>query len=108
MLLYTFYQPVFHATHDQHFRSESEEHTVFWVGFAEHCGDSLTHMVLDADPLRIIYRSAIRPMTLKNPNQRLADAEEEGDHHLTPKPLNIQLLFQMLVNQLSQIPKLSS
>ena len=25
MLLYTFYQPVFYATHDQHFLSESEE-----------------------------------------------------------------------------------
>ena len=25
MLLYTFYQPVFFATHDQHFPSESEE-----------------------------------------------------------------------------------
>ena len=25
MLLYTFYQPVFYATHDQHFASESDE-----------------------------------------------------------------------------------
>ena len=30
MLLYTFYQPVFYATHDQHFPSESEERAVFW------------------------------------------------------------------------------
>ena len=29
MLLYTFYQPVFYATHDQHFSSESEEHAAF-------------------------------------------------------------------------------
>ena len=71
MLLYTFYQPVFYATHDQHFPSESEEHAAFWVGFAEHCGDSLTHVVLDADTLKIIYCSAIRPRTLKNPNQKL-------------------------------------
>ena len=32
MLLYTFYQPVFYATHDQHFPSESEERAAFWVG----------------------------------------------------------------------------
>ena len=29
MLLYTFYQAVFYATHDQHFPSESEEHDAF-------------------------------------------------------------------------------
>ena len=29
MLLYTFYQPVFYATHDQHFPSESEERAAF-------------------------------------------------------------------------------
>ena len=29
MLLYTFYQPVFYATHDQHFPSESEERQHF-------------------------------------------------------------------------------
>ena len=60
MLLYTFYRPVFYATHDQPFESEERG---FWVGVAEHCGDSLTHMVLDADSLKIIYRSAVRPRT---------------------------------------------
>ena len=86
MLLYTFYQPVFYATHDQHFPSESEEKSAFWVGFAEHCGDSHTHMVLDADTLKIIYRSSISPRSLKNSNQRLIDAEVEEDHqpHLKP------------------------
>ena len=74
MLLCTFYQPVFYATHDQHFPSETEERAAFWVGFAVCCGDSLTHMVLDADTLKIIHRSGIRPRTLKNLNQRLVDA----------------------------------
>ena len=54
--------------------------TAFWVGFAEHCGDSHTHMVLDADNFKIIYRSAIRPRTLKNPNQRLVEAGGEEGH----------------------------
>ena len=32
ILLKTFYQPVFYATHDQHFPSDSEERAGFWVG----------------------------------------------------------------------------
>ena len=27
--------------------------TAFWVGFAEHCGDSHTHMALDADTFKM-------------------------------------------------------
>ena len=60
LLLYTFYLPVFYATHDQHFPSESEE-----------CA---AYMVLDADTLKIIYCTAIRPRTLKNHSQRLVAA----------------------------------
>ena len=33
ILLFTFYQPVFYATHDQHFPSESEERAAYWVDF---------------------------------------------------------------------------
>ena len=108
MLLYTFYQPVFYATHDQHFPSESEEQAAFWVGFAEHCGDSLTNMVLDEDTLKIIYRSAIRPRTLKNPNQSLVGAGGEEDHHLILNPSNTQLHPQMVMNLLNQMSQLSS
>ena len=110
ILLYTFYQPVFYATHDQHLSSETEECAAFWVGFAEHCGVSLTHIVLYADTLKIIYRSAIRPRTLHNPNQRLVDArgEEDTQPHSETFKQHIQLLLQMLINQLSQISQLSS
>ena len=87
ILLYTFYQPIFYATHDQHFPSESEERAGYWVGFAEHCGDSLTHKVLDAETLRIIHRSALRPRTLKNPNKRLVDDGGEEDHQPHSKPI---------------------
>ena len=31
ILLFTFYQPVFYATYDQHFPSESEERAGYWV-----------------------------------------------------------------------------
>ena len=54
MILYTFYQPVLYSTYDQYFPSESEERAGFRVGFAEHCSDSLTDMVLEADSLKII------------------------------------------------------
>ena len=33
LLLFTFYQPVFYATHDQQFPLESEERAAYWVGF---------------------------------------------------------------------------
>ena len=91
MLLYTFYQPIFYATHDQHFPSESEERSGYWVGFAKHCGDSLTHKNLDAETFKIIHRSALRPRTLKNPNKRLVDDGGEEDHQPHKNPLNIQL-----------------
>ena len=106
ILLYTFYLPVFYATHDQHFPSDNEERTGYWVGFAEHCGDSLTHMVLDAVTLKIIYRSVLRPRTLKDPNKRLVDAGGEKDQP-HKNPLNIQLQYQMGRSQLHQILLLS-
>ena len=89
IVLYTFYQPIFYATHDQHFPSDSEERAGSWVGFAEHCGDSLIHKVLDAETLRIIHRSALRPRTLKNPNKRLVDDGGEEDHQPHKKPTKI-------------------
>ena len=55
MLLYTFYQPVFYAMHHQHFPSESEERAAFWVGFGEHCGDAMTHKLLDKITQKIMY-----------------------------------------------------
>ena len=72
ILLFTFYQPVFYATYDQHFPSESEERAGYWVGFGEHCGDAMTHKILDQATQKIIYRSAVRPKKSSTPNHRLA------------------------------------
>ena len=71
-LFFTFYQSVFYATYDQHFPSESEERAGYWVGFGEHCGDAMTHKILDHDTQKIIYRSAVRPKKSSTPNHRLA------------------------------------
>ena len=63
---------MFYATYDQHFPSESEERAGYWVGFGEHCGDAMTHRILDLDTQKIIYRSAVRPKKSSTPNHRLA------------------------------------
>ena len=42
LLLYTFYQPVFYATHNQSYPSACEEIAARSVGFGEHVGDALT------------------------------------------------------------------
>ena len=87
---------------------ELKQHAAFWVGFAEDCGDSHTHMVLDTDTFKIIYRSAIRFRTLKNPNQSLFDPVGEEDHQPHSKNLKHPTSSQMVINQLSQISQLSS
>ena len=51
---------MFYATHDKHFPSESEEKAAYLVGFGEHSGDAMTHMLLDHETQKIIYRSAVR------------------------------------------------
>ena len=107
-LLYTFYQPDFYATHDQYFPSDSEDRAGFWVGFAEHCGDSLTHMVLDAVTNKIIYRSALRPRTPKDPNIReLLMLKGRKIISLTKTPLKIKPQCQMWRSQLHQTLLLS-
>ena len=72
ILLFTFYQPVFYATYDQKFPSESEERAGYWVGFGEHCGDAFTHKLLDYETQKIIHRSAVRLKKTSTPNHRLA------------------------------------
>ena len=55
ILLYTFYQPVFYATHNQSYPSVSEERAARWVGFGEHVGDAFTDIHLDDDTMKMIY-----------------------------------------------------
>ena len=72
ILLFTFYQPVFYATYDQKFPSESEERAGYWVGFGKHCCDAMTHKLLDDIIQKSIYRSAVRSKKSSTPNHRLA------------------------------------
>ena len=83
ILLFTFYQPVLYASHDQHFPSGSEE-TAGWVGFGEHCGNAMTHKLMDHETQKIIYRSAVRPQKSSTPNHRLAPYGGEGSTSSDP------------------------
>ena len=85
ILLYTFYQRVFYATHNQSYPSASEERAARWVGFGEHVGDALTHKLLDDDTKKILYRSAVRPSDSAHPNKRLVS--DGGESSQTPKPI---------------------
>ena len=98
ILLYTFYQPVSYATHNQSYPSVSEERAACWVGFGEHVGDALTHKRLDDDTKNILYRSAVRPSDSAHPNKRLVQVE--GRAPRTPAPLSLSGLGKIIVNLL--------
>ena len=88
IFLFTFYQPVFYATSDQNFPSESEERAGYWVGFGEHCGDAMTHIILDHETQKIIYRSAAKPKKSSTPNIGLHLTEGRFLHLLTLLKIN--------------------
>ena len=52
LMMYTFYQSVYFASHNQSFSSTSEEKHVFWVGFGEHVGDAIAHNFWIPHPTR--------------------------------------------------------
>ena len=80
LLIYTFNQQVYYASHNQDFPSSSEEKAAVWVGFGEHVGDALTHKLLDLATNKIVFRSAVRPRDLIHPNKRLSpEVGEIGD-----------------------------
>ena len=83
ILLFTFYQPVFYATYDQHFPSESEERAGYWVGFGEHCGDAMTHKILDHEPRKLSIEVLLDPRNLLLPIIGLHHMEGRFLHLLT-------------------------
>ena len=89
LLLYTFYQPVFCATHNQSYPSVNEERAARWVGFGEHVDDALTHKLLDDGTKKILYRSAVRDWY-----------QMEGRAPRPPNPLSLSGLGKMIVNLL--------
>ena len=78
LLLDTFFQPVFYATHNQSYPSASEERAARWVGFGEHVGDALTHKLLDDDTKEILYRSVVRPSDSAHPHKCLVSDSQSA------------------------------
>ena len=72
----------------KNFPPESEERAGYWVGFGEHCGDTMTYKILYHDTQKIIYRNAVRP---KKSSRRflhlltLLKIKFPMDHHLDTK-----------------------
>ena len=89
---------MFYATYDQHFPSEREEWAGYWVGFGEHCGDAMTHKILEHDRKKIIYRSAVRPKKSSTSNHRLGPHGGEVSASSDPSE-DIFLLDYHLVTQ---------
>jgi len=89
-LIFHFNEKVLYAV-DNKFPSESPEKLGFYMGPAEHQGDTLTHLVLTADTDKVITRSAVRKFCAPdNPNLRAMDCsstEDGGDDDIAP---NIQ------------------
>jgi hypothetical protein len=83
LLNFHWWQQVFYSTNDgaRGFPSESKELIGWWVGVAESKGDILTYWILTADTHRVIARSAVRPVTVEDPNMRsMPKAGEEKDN----------------------------
>ena len=73
-----------HITKD--FPSESEERAGYWVGFGEHCGDAMTHKLLDHETQKIIYR-LLCPRNLLLPTI--------GLHHMEGRFLHLLALLKI-------------
>ena len=85
--MYTFYQSVYYASHNQSFPSSSEETSAFWVGFGEHVGDAITHKLLDSSSNKIIYRSSVCPADELHPNKHLPTDSGESVGSNKPNPI---------------------
>ena len=98
ILLYTFYQPVFYATHNQSYTSVSEERAACWVGFGEHVGDALTTNFLMMTPRKSSTDLLLDLQILSIPTR---DWDQmEGRARRPPNPLSLSGLGKTIVNLL--------
>ena len=69
IMMCTFHQSVYFASHNHSFPFTSEEKHAFWIAFGEHVGDAITHKLLDSSSNKILYRSAVHPADGHHPNK---------------------------------------
>ena len=58
IMMYTFYQSVYYASHNQCFPFTSEEKHAFWVGLGEHVHPQTPGLFIKQDPLQICCSSS--------------------------------------------------
>ena len=102
IIMYTFYQSVYYASHNQVFPSTSEKKHAFWVGFGEHVGDAITHKLLDSSSSKILYRSAVHPADDLHPNKHLFTDLGEPVGSNKPKPITFVESHQDLDKSISK------
>ena len=102
IMMYTFYQSVYYASHNHSFLFTSEEKHAFWGGFGEHVGDAITHKLLDSSSNKILYRSAVHPADdLHTKKHLLTDLEEQVGSN-KPKPITFVKSHQDLDKSVSK------
>ena len=101
-MVYTFYQSVYFASHNQSYPSSSEEKHAFWVGFGEHVGNAITHKLLDSSSNNVIYRSAVQPADDLHPNKHLLTDFGESVGSNKPKPITLVKSHQDLNKSISK------
>ena len=87
LMMHTYYQSVYYASHNQSSPSTSEEKHALWVGFGEHVGDAIIHKLLDSSSNKIIHRSAVHPADDIHPNKCLLSDLGESVGSNNPKPI---------------------
>lgn len=73
LLRFSFWQPVYYATNEPSFPSDSREARGRFVGIAEHVGHAMTFCILTDDTRKVLDRSLVRPIIDEALNLR-ADA----------------------------------
>ena len=88
LLAFWWYQPVYYQTFDPGgFPSTSNERLGRWVGVAENKGDLMTFLVMDDETRQVVTRSNVRPVSVEDPNNRLASVGGEVGTMVSRKPI---------------------
>ena len=87
LLAFWWYQPVYYQSYDKGFPSTTTEKLGRWVGVAENKGDLMTFWVMDEQTRHVVARSNVRPVSVEDPNNRLASAGGEVGTMVSRKPI---------------------
>ena len=98
IMMYTFFQSVYYASHNQSFPSTSEGKHAFWVGFGEHVGDAITHKLLNSSSNKILCRSAVHPADDIHPNKHLLTDLGSQQDPRNPNPSHLLNPIRFLTN----------